>query len=967
MYSFVAFDLETTGRNPAENRIIEIGAVKVIDGRIVEEFDRLVDPQTSIPYQITQLTGISKADVAGAELIDEVLPEFLDFIGDLPLVAHNAPFDVGFLEQVIKRSPHSRPLKNKVYDTFELSKIVLPRARYHRLSALLACCNLNLEDAHQAFDDARGAAQLFLALLEGLESFDLPMLEDIERLVQYMDWPYEDLLPTIKANVVKRALERKIGQRGYNKEHLIEAGNVIGQGSCLPPETHKPITSELVAPALNRLSEVMSGYEDRPQQRQMCMAVGAAYARNNFAVIEAGTGTGKSIAYLIPAVLNSIQNGERTVISTNTKNLQEQLFYHDIPLLIDPLGLKFKAVLLKGRSNYICPRRFQDVLNNPDVELTPEERIHILPLVPWIKQTESGDIAECNGYKSQNSPSLWNKISADQGNCTGQECARFQENGCFLHRVRRQAQDAHLLVVNHSLLFSDVQAENQIIGFYDRLVIDEAHNLERVATEYLGQTLSVWLFRAVTHRLFHRSNQGETGHLLKMRQLIGVSQTDLAWKGRVQDQITGLMAEAQNLWERVHQYFKYLTDYIRQLSANKPFTDAPKIRLKPGDRAYFDLTDMTADLKLSTDAVRRLIVSLKTTLEDADGSRVPGYESIKQELSGRLIDAQAVMDTIDFFLTPNHETQVYWLEGPKRWESYDTRWRSAPLEVATLLKDQLYTGKKTVIFASATLTVGDSFAFFNSRNGVSLLPAERVIARQVGSPFNYDQQVLIVAASYLPDPKSTQFTEAVANMLKSACFLTRRGTLVLFTAYGMMNKTYQLVRDDFETHQLMLMAQGQDGSRSNLLNRFKDERASVLFGTDSFWEGVDVPGDSLEILAVVKLPFLVPDEPLVEAQLEALVKRGINSFEHYMLPKAVLKFRQGFGRLIRRKDDIGVMIVADPRVVHTRYGEVFMKSLPTGYRNARNEQELLTLIRDFFQAKSADQKKSGLATKAQKH
>lgn len=949
--SFVAFDLETTGLNPAEHKIIEIGAVKVVDGKIVDGFDRLIDPMTDIPYHITQLTGITYDDVHGAELATDVLPQFMEFVGDLPLVAHNAPFDANFLESAYKSFDRTFSLTNKVYDTFELARIFVPQMRFHKLSTLLAYFKIELEDAHRAFDDAQGAAYLLLSIFNVLASFELETFDILNTLLDQQDWPFTDLLETARQHSTKYALSRKIGRETFDQSELILADNVLGEAGCLPVERPQPLDPEEVKTTLNRLQGGLQKYEDRPQQREMSMLVSQAFRDNQYLVVEAGTGTGKSIAYLIPAILHSLHYGERIVISTNTKNLQEQLFYHDIPLLQKMLGLDFKAVLLKGRGNYLCRRRWKEVMGNPEIELTPEERLDILPLITWVQDTNSGDVAECNGFRVHQNQTLWSKINADQNNCSTQDCKNFKNGTCFLYNIRNQSSNAHLVVINHSLLFSDISTENSVLDEYHRLVIDEAHNLERVATEYLGTTLMVWDFRTVTQRMYAKSNRGETGELIKLRRKVSGASADIAWKNRMQDHILEAITASQILWEQTQNYFRYLTDFSRNLNNSKFYKGALKMRLKPHNAIYQEFGDQSQDLKVLISELRRQLERLKDGLEDVDKNQIESYDTLITDLSGRLSDTQSLLDTIDFFMEPDIENHVFWLEGPRRSDSFDTRWRSAPLSVAELLKEKLYDHLQTIVLTSATVAVNRTFNFFNERVGLALVNEERLVTRQVGSPFNFDEQALILVPTYLPDPKSQAYTEQVANMLKNVSFLTRRGTLVLFTSYGMLNKTYQMVKDDFESRKIMLMGQGQDGSRSNILNRFKDEDTSVLFGTDSFWEGVDVPGQSLEILIITRLPFMVPDEPLVEAHQEVLQKKGLSPFEHYMVPKAVLKFRQGFGRLIRRRDDIGMVIITDTRVARTRYGATFLNSLPTGARRIQSERDLLLAARNFFSKK----------------
>ncbi len=702
--------------------------------------------------------------------------------------------------------------------------------------------------------------------------------------------------------------------------------------------------TEILGPQ-GRIAARLKNYEHRPEQLQMADAVQQAIQQGKHLIVEAGTGVGKSLAYLAPAVQYAVKNHSRVIVSTNTKNLQEQLFWKDLPQLSRTLDESFQYVLLKGRSNYLCLNRWSSTLANLDAALTFEERIAALPLVLWSTQTSTGDISEHAGFDPSRAGSLWAKVCSDSGFCRSPKC---KTNGqCFANNIRKQALKAHIVVVNHSLLFADLSTENGVLGDYEHLIIDEAHNVERVAAQYLGRELNIWRVKNLCDQL-RSPGLTNTGTLPALKHWIKLGELQETEVKGFEVGIGGAEAAIEDLWMNTQTFFQELTRSARARSRNSQARYKEKLRYKPDDDPFSSVMDSLGAFSEATRIAGEQLSKLSNWMKDLKDDAFPNQDDIQSELDARATHCQELLDDIGDLTDPNYEGWVYWMELPSREDSSDTRLFSAPLRIAEQLEETLYTKMHTIIFTSATLGIRGRLVYFLRRMGLEDADEDRVKSLCLGSPFDYDKQALVCTASFMPSPKDPGFQDAVDDVVRELAIEVNRGTLVLYTSYGMLNKTYDALKLDLSSRDTLLLGQGKDGSRQHITERFKENRSSILLGTSSFWEGVDLPGDSLEILSIVRLPFAVPTDPLVEAQMEELQNQGKNPFIHYSVPEAILKFRQGFGRLIRNATDRGVVIVLDNRVQTTRYGQAFLESLPAPSRSFSSREEMIRTIRQWF-------------------
>ncbi len=903
--AFIAVDLETTGLNRERDEIIEIGAVRFQDGLPGETFKALVNPQRDLSPFIKRLTGITQDEVDSAPVLSETLPKFLEFIGDSALVFHNSRFDLSFLR-------NGAEVNNTAWDTLTLSRCLLPQNKSHSKDNLCKYFRIETGHSHRAYDDALATGHLFVKLHQMLPGLELSLLEKMSHLA----------LPGHRELIAKARAESR------------EGPPVIAEPRARYEEEPEPkndsITSDLkqVWGSGGQLSQILKdNYEERPEQEKMALAVMDALEDEHLLLAEAGTGTGKSLAYLIPAVIWSRKTSQRVIISTHTKNLQEQLFYKDIPLLRKAIG-HFEAALLKGRSNYLCLRRWQEVSFHPELFLNPEEREEALILLPWSQKTKTGDIAEHGGFNPARAPGLWGKICSDVLNCQNNHCPLF--NKCFLRMARRRAEESQIVVVNHSLLFSDLSSQNRILPEYQRLVIDEAHNIERVATDLLGYGFSRWDLSRLMQGLYSK-RPSESGLLMLVSRWIQKSKADGALSQSLQRTALDLAGQTLETGKAGEKFlaFKFNLGDVKKLQEKKRYLTGDSFQQQILSEGQ-GLVDMLLDLASRLD-------NFKESLGNFPSDQKQEKELFLEELGKRALECRTLANTLGRLLSADDRGYVYWAEPGGNYNGL--RLVAGPLEVGAVLNEQLYPELKTAVFTSATLTVEGSFDFFKSRVGLMSMDQEMLVQLLLASPFDFKKQAALLVPQYLPSPKTPQFNQSFIDLLHLVLARHQTGGLVLFTSFDLLNRSYQSL---LESGRANILAQGIDGHPSQLIEQSLSNRETVIFGTNSFWEGVDLPGQALELLVISKLPFSVPSDPLVEARCQVIEQNGNSSFHQYLLPEAVIRFRQGFGRLIRNKTDKGLVIVADSRIINTEYGKTFIRSLPAlPVISCRSQEELV--------------------------
>lgn len=933
---FVAVDVETTGDDPRHDRIIEIGAVRFENGEAVDRFSTLLNPGCRLPTFITRLTGLTDEMVAEAPFIENIWQEFTAFCGGDPLVAHNAAFDRSFLQAEGARLMIRFPA-NRWLDTLELSRLVWPWAKSHRLAALY--CEISPEPRtwHRALDDAEAAGVVFIHLCRKLVALPDCILQEMVSL----------LAPLSPASLplLQEALREKHSTEPQNAFAVVEQAvprYSFGEGEGAAPE-RKPVSAgqirELFTPD-GALAKSFSGFELRPGQLDMIEQVCRALNEDKHLLIEAGTGTGKSLAYLLPVIFFAKANRGKVVIATHTINLQEQLWEKDIPHLSAALREDVRAALLKGRNNYICLRKWRQVLNDVNLLTDPADREFLAELWPWLLVTKTGDRAELNLHGSLEE--AWDLVAAEQEGCFLRECPFF--NGrCFAWGARAAAAKADVVIVNHSLLFMDMKLENSLLPPYEQVIIDEAHHLEDEATRFLGQDVSYFDLIRWFNKIHRGASRGDgLGLWALTRRRLYRAFLPAAKSERYEQLLTSLLAALQEAKAETDRFFAVLAEI---LSGNENLRLTEEILASP------DLAPTLArkeNLLGKFDELARLIKSLILTLEEESNT----LSSTRKEWEVALSQLLSFASAIDFVMDGEHPDYVCWLEGKTYSDRLRVTLKSAPVSVGPVLREMLFQTKKSVVLTSATLSVNGKFNHLKERIGLADFPSERLLEHHVPSFFDYQKQALLCFPSDLPVPKDVgdEYVMEIAGFLTRLIKQTKGRALLLFTSHQMLREVYTRMKDELTEEGYLLLGHGIDGSRSRLVEEFKGAERAVLFGASSFWEGVDIPGPDLSCVVIVKLPFMPPNMPIVQARMEALEREGKSSFYQYSLPAAVIRFKQGFGRLIRRRGDKGAVVVLDPRVVlpEFRYGRQFLYSLPNPRVTVGSQKEIIEIVGEWL-------------------
>ncbi len=909
--TLVFLDLETTGLNPSEDRIIEIGAVKVRGNKIIEKFQSLINPEIHIPLSTIRLSGITDEKVKEeGKKIEEVKSELLDFLGPHTIVGHNVSFDKEFL------STAGISIKNKFLDTCELACILLPTLKTYSLSHLIKRFNLRNKEEHRAIFDAEDTYRLWLTLFDTIKEEDYFLIKRINRLMAQSQWPFKETFQKLE-----RVME------GTGSEPYPEHKSYVRETKNYEPEKKVRLNTSQILSLFEKegfLSKNLPEYEFRPQQKEMAKIVCQAFNEDKHLLVEAGTGVGKSLAYLIPAIYWAVNNQVKVVISTNTKNLQNQLWEKELPFLRKSLGIKFESALAKGRENYLCLRRWKKLYEESS-SLFEEEKMALLYLLTWRYKTRTGLLEEISPWYQGRFPQIKDiskQIYSERDACLGRYCP-FR-NSCFYQNVRKETKKADLIISNHALTLSPP------IWFppFSHLILDEAQNIEDVATDlYTKEVSSFELLSLLKWIYAGRERYGEK-----------ISSTVEELMDKTMRDFSALLLSSFKQKEEGEKEETYLRKNIilRRLKINQKWE---KIKV-----VWENLIARMSNLE-------KLFLNLEKSFQKSKSNK-SRIREILGDISMFRKKVSEGKENLGFILKEEDEKYVYWVEKIKLKKKGMFGWilKAAPLNTGKFLNDHLYEEMASVILTSATLTVERKFDFFLQRLGFADFETGRTLTKFLGSPFNYPEQVNLGIPVDFPSynyENPERFITELSKGIEETVKILRGKILILFNSLIRMEEIYRHLKPELEKENILLLCQNHNGSRSALIERIKNSNEdSVLLGAKSFREGVDISG--LTCVIIEKLPFPNPNEPMIQGRREYMESSGKNSFTEYILPLTIIGLRQGFGRLIRRKRDRGVVIIFDSRICQEYPG--VLRSLPA-CRKVCFKMSQLTRTLKYFSSK----------------
>ena len=909
----IVLDTETTGLSLKDNELIEISAARLRGREVVDTFDTFVRPSGLIPPEITALTSITNAQVANAPSAPEAILELTDFVGGCPVIAHNATFDRSFIEAV----PKGVFVSDIWIDSLALSRIALPRLVSHKLSdlaELFGCAAVS----HRANDDVEALCGVWRILLTALTDLPGGLMRRLADMHPDVPWSYRPIFSFLAGSDPTQVFA------------LTSARADVLQAAAPPERMDADELARLDVPRADQVEEAYApgglvsrmypGYEPRAEQVAMACAVRDALATRTHRVIEAGTGVGKSIAYLVPMADAARRNNITVGIATKSNNLADQLMYHELPKLAREMegGLSFTA--LKGYDHYPCLRKLERMARGSEIktEKDPADTLTAMAVIyAYVCQSPAGDL---DGLGIR-----WRSVNRADLTTGSRECARrlcpFFPEKCLVHGARRRAARADVVVTNHSLLFRNVAAEGKILPPIRHWVVDEAHSVESEARRQWARTVSA----DDSHALFERLGNDKVGAL---GQLIrGLAGSDAATL------FMGISTKAHASASRASLAMAELFDAVRDLSraGRADGYDNANIWIGPQMRASAAWDPFTAAANTAIDAL------------DAADKNLAGLVSTvgaeKPDLVVDIADVQRrmheMLETLKLVLAGEDERYVYSLQLNRRRRAGGEALTAERMDIGEALADSWLPEMQSVIFASATMTVSGSFEHFNRSVGLDRLPAGSSASLHLDSSYDFDRNMAVVVAGDIPDPRNRDaYLDALERLLVDVHRSMGGSALTLFTNRRDMEDLYRRVEPQLARAGLELACQERGGSVKRLRDRFIQEKSSSLFALKAFWEGFDASGDTLRCVIIPKLPFASPTEPLA-CERDAREK---SAWARYALPDAVLEVKQAAGRLIRTSTDRGVLVLTDSRLVSKGYGKKFLQSLPTGYQQIDSAQ-----------------------------
>jgi len=941
-------DVETTGISPERDSITEIAIVIFSRAGVVDRFTQTINPNRPVPLEIQRLTGITDEDLKDSPTLDSIALDIRRRIGSLTIVGHNIEFDIKMLQS------GGIALPNRRMDTYRLATLLMANMPNYSLTQVALSLGIEVGEDHRALPDADRTASVFIELLKLLETYDERTLQQAAKFAQQAGWPEAQLFRAAADRKVSGPLfayqddSRDLPPELRFSEPRERPDPLQRTGSSL---TLDASSIELLLSDAGPLPHVLERYESRPAQTRMAVAVAKALDEEEELLVEAGTGTGKSLAYLLPAAMYAIARGERVVVSTDTISLQDQLYGKDLPdvrTVLEETGVTedLRVAVMKGRANYLCLRRWFDHMDDP-IEDAADSSLRAKILL-WLAHTETGDRAELRMNREEEAH--WRKFASERGRCSPKRCPYARVNQCFLYRARHLAANAHIVIANHSLVLSN-SAQGFVLPPFERLIIDEAHHLETEATSQFSWSVNGSTLEDPVRALVSPEGVQQGGYFSITSSFLARSADFNALKDAPvareraslgSQQALTIFTMAGELMSRLAAFLPSPRGGRQSFSEQLRVTDALRVR-----GTWSELTmiweQLDAEIMQLLDSGRWFLKALDAlSLPDDDSNpESQQRDELTLELQSSLEELTTVRMRLLMAFGQDDGTRVFWIERSPVQSIISIN--GAPLDVSGLLRQEVFDRVKTTVLTSATLMIDGSFEYIGERLGLrnaAILP--------LGSPFDHEKSTLVFVPDDMPDPNHQNFQSAVNAVLLDLLAATEGRALVLFTSHSALQATHRAIKKPLERQNISVLGQRIDGSFRQIVDQLRNNPGTVVLGTSSYWEGVDIVGPALSLVVVVKLPFPVPSDPVFEARCEL----STDPFNELSVPLAVLRFKQGFGRLIRSSADRGVCAVLDRRIITRRYGQSFLHSLPATSFQVGSTYDLPSTAARWLGAKS---------------
>jgi ATP-dependent DNA helicase DinG len=904
---YVVLDTETTGFSPRQDSLIEIAAAIMRGPHITERFSTFVDPGRAIPGVITELTGITNEDVRGAPDAWEATKNLEDFVGTRQIIAHNAPFDRGFIAEA---APVDSGLasEDRWIDSVELARIALPRLREHKLQTLSDAFGVHAS-THRATDDVEALCSIWRILLVGISDLPPGLTTVIAELFPQTPWPLREVLVQVAGGLGEAkfslANARRTREGSQLQRQKIDAQELDGGIRALMPLDDAELEHAYSADGL--LAQMYTSFEPRAEQLLMARELACALAGQTHRAIEAGTGVGKSMAYLLPLALFAYRNQVTCGVATKTNALLDQLMYHELPRLAAALPEGVSYVAVKGYDHYPCLRKLMNLAREDRVFERTDAPATVAMLLSFVCQSARGDLDPLALYWRELSR---HEICASAEDCLRHKCRFYQH--CLLHGARRAAKKADIVLTNHALLFCDMEADRGILPPIRHWVIDEAHGAEAEARSQLSFCLEPRLLRLTLNGLLNASGVLATMQR-KATPLAGASPL-LGKIAQTQEEARGVSAIAESFFSLV----KDLCEIAEQSSYNQVELWLNEQVRDSGPWGMLASAGSSLALRMEKlwQACRD-IVSYSTQFEE--------LLEVQGDLAGLAGELKEALESLTLILDGSNEDYVYYAELDRRADSPYDRLIAARIDIGAVLLERLYPETMSVVYTSATLAAGESFAYFARASGLDRLAPERWRAVRFESSYDFEGNMAVYLPTDMPEPQARGYRDALEELIFAVHTALGGSTLTLFTNRRDMEDLYERLKGRLAQEDITLRCQTRGFSAKRLRDEFLENEALSLFALRSFWEGFDAPGDTLRCVIIPKLPFGKPNDPLMQERS----RREPNAWKAYALPEAVIDLKQAAGRLIRSSTDSGSLVLADSRLLTKWYGRAFLDALPS--------------------------------------